>query len=1137
MIVRITKIIGLFCLIASGSLASAAEVVDASVALPPGETQLADIGIYRVFWQSYGKQPVAMPGAWSGHFDTRTGISFQTWGTVLGRPALLMHSPWRVSAGKVWADYWLALPATSPIRLSFGIAMGPDVAAPDKSDGVTFSCLLIVDGREQELMRQHHDKAEWRDYSFDLSRYAGKNVVVRLQVEPGPKNNASFDYSFFGDAKITVGDGKTPQSNGLKEITSSRAYQATANCDRSRLSNTAQNGVTPSNLLPCKNALESSGNTWRFCYEGDDCRVVYTYTPTTGTLDDFRVQVDDSRPFQPAAGGEATAIVNREGKPQEIVARGGKAVRIGRENDALVVLWEYELEGSPLRIEWTYRILGKSLVVSARCEEPRVSQFSLGDLGAVPLRKTFNVPYLAGRLHYLSAQRVFVCRYLDWTASHASRCPQGVASYEPKTDGTRNPLVETGYVAVSPDVGEVLPNIPHPASPYLTLLGPRIMLDVWGHHKGTYQGDAENLRALKDNGVDHLAIISHVWQRYGYDVKLPDHLPADPAYGGDEGMKVFGQAANQCGYVWSLHENYIDLYPDAPSYDPAARVLHADGSPSKAWFNHGTNVQSFGLKCNRALGYAQQNAPEIHRRFDTTAAYLDVHTCVPPWHQLDHEANQPMAAQARAKVKYDTELFQFMRDTHRGPLFGEGANHFYWAGRCDGVEAQVMGGEDHTPFVDFDLLKLHPQMVNHGVGYYERWFRRGYSLRWGKDAGSMEQIDKYRAQELAYGHAGFIGAAHTDNLQWVTREHHLMYPVQRLYGTAKPVEIGYEVDGQMVTASAAMVAGETTRQRIRYDSGLALWVNWREEPWKVEGRLLPQWGFLALGPDTEVSTALHDGKLADYAQCPEYVFADARTHFEAKYLRGKKDIEPRLASFEYLGGNRVRVGYEWIVNDTLDADYHCFVHAIHPESKGPDRIEFQQDHALPRPTSQWQKGMRIVDGPHEFRVSDKFDTYELTIGLHKGPRVPLKGLEESNGRIAIARLNLQRQDGKLTGITATEPTLPVNAEREEQADFAAHLNPPGTWIEFGNVATDGAVKINRENDRLTVFPYPREKDFRVSLNLKALAPSADVARVQVRALAAGTCQDLGPVEVQWENGRLVLPLGKPGVGRYLIKWK
>ena len=273
-------------------------------------------------------------------------------------------------------------------------------------------------------------------------------------------------------------------------------------------------------------------------------------------------------------------------------------------------------------------------------------------------------------------------------------------------------------------------------------------------------------------------------------------------------------------------------------------------------------------------------------------------------------------------------MFQFERDTHGGPLFGEGANHFYWAGRCDGVEAQVPGGEDHTPFLDLDLLKLHPQMVNHGMGYYARWYRRGYGIVWGVDAGSPRSLDQYRAQELAYGHAGFLDTPLPDRVQYVWREHNLMHPVQRLYGTARPVEIRYEVQGRYVTGSAALVAGDTSRQRIRYDSGLTLWVNWRKEPWRVKPKdeirmtkearspnpafilhpssfILPQWGFLALGPDTEVATALHDGKLGDYAECPEFIFADARTHFDPVDGRKPKAIEPRLREFRHLGGNRV----------------------------------------------------------------------------------------------------------------------------------------------------------------------------------------------------------------------------------------
>ena len=106
----------------------------------------------------------------------------------------------------------------------------------------------------------------------------------------------------------------------------------------------------------------------------------------------------------------------------------------------------------------------------------------------------------------------------------------------------------------------------------------------------------------------------------------------------------------------------------------------------------------------------------------------------------------------------------------------------------------------------------------------------------------------------------------------------------------------------------------------------------------------------------------------------------------------------------------------------------------------------------------------------------------------------------------------------------------------QEVDFTAHLNPPGTWIDFGKVATDGSAKIQREPERLIVFPYPRDKRFRVSLDLQALAPAADPQHVQVLALAAGTQQPLGTAEFTWENDRLVLTAGTPHVGRYLVTW-
>jgi hypothetical protein len=1116
------------------------------VALPPGETPLCDIGIYRIAYQSYGGKIVEMPPSWTGMFESVSGISYQPNEFVLGRNALLLHSPWHIPPGRVFIDYPLSLPKLTPIKLSFGITMSPEAAAPGHSDGVTFSAYLVDGGVERELMRKNYTAAEWIDYSFDLSAYAGKTVTIRLQAEPGPKNDPSFDFSYFGDAKITAGSATDSRKALLDRLTSSKAYRATADASLVPLANSDRNGITPSNLLPCRNAITHEGDAYRFSYDAADCKLVYTYQPKTGTLDDFTVRVDDGRVFQPAVGGGAAFLLGSGSDARDFLARGGKRASAALVDDgrALEVKWDYDAGGTPVRIAWRFEIVGKALVIGATCDTPVVSGFNLGNIGQVPLRRMAYIPYLPadwsrGAVNYLPAEGLYAARYLDWTVSHSSACPQGVSRYEAKTDGTRNPMVEKGYVAVSPTVGEVLPNAPFAPSPYLKVLAPCPMLDIWSHHNGTYQGDADNLRALKDNGVDHLVIIQHDWQRYGYDTKLPDHMPANPGYGGDEGMIAFGKAAGELGFRWSLHENYIDLYPDAPSYDPAARVIAADGSPSKAWFNG--SVQSYGLKTTRALGYAKMNSPQAHARYGTSAAYLDVHTCVPPWHQLDHEAGQDMAAMALAKVKYDGELFQYMRDSNEGPLFGEGANQFYWAGRADGVEAQIAGGEDNVPFLDFDLLKLHPQMMNHGMGYMERWYRQGYNHRLGIDSGTPEQVDKYRAQEIAYGHAGFIGSENTDNIQWVAKEYGLVHPVQALYGAAKVTSISYEVDGRFVSGSVALAMGEPWRQRIKYDSGLTVWVNWSPQPWTVEGRILPQWGFLALGPKTDVCTSMRDGKFADFANCPDYLFADARTYFNMPYLVGGKAITPRLRDFKYLGDGTIRVTYEWTINDTLDRDFTSFVHLRNDIDTRNQGIVGQQDHGFTKPTSQWRKGEVFVDGPYDIKLPpDKYDTYDLVIGLYNGSvgRVPLRGIKHGDNAYLLGRLMIKRDGANITDVSLGDLSADLREQEDSRKAFAVHMNPAGTMIDFGPLATDGSVKVEKHPGSLVVFPYPRERAFTVKLNLKAILPgtSIDGAKVQVRALAAGTQKDLGQVQATCTGGVCTFKVGLTGAGRYVVTW-
>ena len=200
-------------------------------------------------------------------------------------------------------------------------------------------------------------------------------------------------------------------------------------------------------------------------------------------------------------------------------------------------------------------------------------------------------------------------------------------------------------------------------------------------------------------------------------------------------------------------------------------------------------------------------------------------------------------------------------------------------------------------------------------------------------------------------------------------------------------------------------------------------------------------------------------------------------------------------------------------------------------------IDFQQDHALPKPTDQWRKGEVIVDGPYELSIPDKQDAYDLVMGLYRGERVRLKGVDGGGDRILVAQVEAaaaRRQDHQRSPQRKSRRT--ITRSRMREVDFTAHLNAAGTWIDFGKVATDGSAKIQREPGQMIVFPYPRDKRFRVSLDLQALAPSADPQHLQVVALAAGTQQPLGAADFVWENGRLVLTVGTPSAGRYVVSW-
>ena len=73
------------------------------------------------------------------------------------------------------------------------------------SDGVTFR--LYANGTK--LFDYHQTNDVWRPFEYDFTALRGTNLTVRFEVDPGPNNNASFDYSLWGNRQLVL-EGYTP---------------------------------------------------------------------------------------------------------------------------------------------------------------------------------------------------------------------------------------------------------------------------------------------------------------------------------------------------------------------------------------------------------------------------------------------------------------------------------------------------------------------------------------------------------------------------------------------------------------------------------------------------------------------------------------------------------------------------------------------------------------------------------------------------------------------------------------------------------------------------------------------------------------------------------------------------------------
>jgi hypothetical protein len=335
----------------------------------------------------------------------------------------------------------------------------------------------------------------------------------------------------------------------------------------------------------------------------------------------------------------------------------------------------------------------------------------------------------------------------------------------------------------------------------------------------------------------------------------------------------------------------------------------------------------------------------------------------------------------------------------------------------------------------------------------------------------MQTLDQYRMQEVAYGHAGFIAAPLVHNLPFIWQEHNLLLPLTARYATARPKSIRYEADGAMLLTNAAIAAGSRfDRVEIVYDNGLTIWANGRAEPWKVgggdEAQTLPQYGWTASGKDLRAGTTLRPGTggeqiVADYAETPTSVFVNARSTVVG--ARGPLKVQPAAVDFQQTGPRRFRLAYAWRVGEPLPAGESAFVHVTSQGAAAGENIVFQMGIGSASAPENWPVGRTTKGEPVNVVLPPTLGdgVYKILVGLYApktGERLALSGADDGSRRILVGTLTVSN-----SGETLRFTPAPAAAPQEDRKaqERLAHTNPKHLLVDFGKIATDGSVLLER----------------------------------------------------------------------------
>jgi hypothetical protein len=400
---------------------------------------------------------------------------------------------------------------------------------------------------------------------------------------------------------------------------------------------------------------------------------------------------------------------------------------------------------------------------------------------------------------------------------------------------------------------------PRQAAGGVKTLAGRFVFDLWS---GRYAESAQALERVAEYGVTDALVVWHVWQRWGYDYRLPDIYPPNPEYGTLEEFQSLAAACKRQGTLFAPHDNYIDFYPDFEGFTYDSIAFRQNGTPYKAWFNYGREAQSFRARPDKLMPYVERNARLLKEGVAATAYFIDVWSSIAPY---DFWTIDGKFVERQTTQRAWGEAFAWIRNELGGaPQISE-AGHDKLIGWLDGAQAQQLrvdpkgqgftwriecGDAERIPWID---VAWHDKFVLHGAGYEDRYLA-GLDR---KTHGSYS--DDYLSTQVLSGRPAMVPEAFSRD---VVRVHWLLNDAMKALALDRieAVEFG---------------GNDIHRQHVRWGRG-EVWVNRGPQPWMVAGHTLPQYGFYVKAGGVEAAVETKDGKRVEWSRAPEWAYENGQ---------------------------------------------------------------------------------------------------------------------------------------------------------------------------------------------------------------------------------------------------------------------